>query len=97
MSDVTLTRLFRHMAWANKQLFAQLSTLPEAALSFSAWNPDWTVGKLANHIAIAQGRLISRVEKSPAPEEIEAPLTSQGMKELAIKIEANDKKNARVA
>lgn len=92
MSDVLLTRLFRHMEWANQQLFAQLSTLPEEALSFSAWNPDWTVGKLANHIAIAQGRLISRVEKSQAPEEIEAPLTSEGMRDLAKKAAANDKR-----
>ena len=92
MSDVTLNRLFRHMAWANNQLFTKLSTLPETALNYSAWNPDWTVGKLANHIVIAQGRLISRVEKSVAPEEIEFPLTSQGMKDLAKKVSENDNK-----
>ena len=92
MSDVTLSRLFRHMAWANNQLFTQLSTLPEAALSFSAWNPDWTVGKIANHIVIAQGRLISRLEKKPAPEEIEFELTAQGMKELTSQAAKNDQK-----
>ena len=90
MSDVTLSRLFRHMAWANNQLFTKLSTLPEEALSFSAWNPDWTVGKLANHIVIAQGRLISRVEKTAAPTEIDFPLTSKGMKDLAEKVAEND-------
>lgn len=92
MSDVTLTRLFRHMAWANNQLFTQLSTLPEAALSFSAWNPDWTVGKIANHIVIAQGRLISRLEKRSAPNEIEFPYTSEGMKNLANLAKLNDEK-----
>ena len=92
MSDVTLTRLFRHMAWANNQLFTQLSTLPEAALSFSAWNPDWTVGKIANHIVIAQGRLISRIEKRSAPNEIEFPYTSEGMKNLANLAKLNDEK-----
>ena len=92
MSDVTLSRLFRHMAWANNQLFTQLSTLPEAALSFSAWNPDWTVGKIANHIVIAQGRLISRLEKKSAPEESEFPLSAQGMKDLAAKALVNDQK-----
>jgi uncharacterized damage-inducible protein DinB len=92
MSDVTLTRLFRHMAWANNQLFTQLSTLPEAALSFSAWNPDWTVGKIANHIVIAQGRLISRIEKRSAPNEIEFPYTSEGMKDLANLAKLNDEK-----
>lgn len=80
------------MTWANNQLFTQLSELPEHALSFSAWNPDWTVGKIANHIVIAQGRLISRLEKKSAPEEVEFPLTSQGMKELATKALVNDQK-----
>lgn len=80
------------MAWANNQLFTQLSTLPEAALLFSAWNPEWTVGKIANHIVIAEGRLISRLEKQSAPEEIEFPSTSQGMKDLAAKAAINDKK-----
>lgn len=92
MSDITLSRLFRHMAWANNQLFSQLSELPEAALSYAAWNPDWTVGKIANHIVIAQGRLISRLEKVTAPTEVEFPLTSAGMKDLVAKASVNDAK-----
>jgi len=92
MSDITLSRLFRHMAWANNQLFSQLSELPEAALSYAAWNPDWTVGKIANHIVIAQGRLISRLEKVTAPTEVEFPLTSAGMKDLVTKASVNDAK-----
>ena len=91
MSDVTLARLFRHMAWANNQLFTQLTTLPEAALSFTAWNPEWSVGKIANHIVIAQGRFISRLQKvEPFPEK-EFPLTSHGMKELTEKSFENDR------
>ena len=80
------------MAWANNQLFSQLSELPEAALSYAAWNPDWTVGKIANHIVIAQGRLISRLEKVTAPTEVEFPLTSAGMKDLVAKASVNDAK-----
>lgn len=94
MSDATLSRLFRQMAWANNQVFTKLSELPEEALSFSAWNPEWTVGKIANHIVIAQGRFISRLQKEdPFPEE-EFPLTSAGMKALAAKSIENDKKLA---
>ena len=92
MSDVTLSRLFRHMAWANNRLFMQLSTLPVEVLSYSAWNPEWSVGKIANHIVIAQGRLISRLQKVSAPEEIEFPLTSKGMADLAKRAESNDQK-----
>ena len=80
------------MAWANNQLFTQLSTLPESALSYSAWNPEWTVGKIANHIVIAQGRLIARLEKRTAPEEIEFPLASKGMKDLAQQASQSDQK-----
>ena len=90
MTDVTLARLFRHMAWANKQLFTQLSQLPETALSYSAWNPEWTVGKIANHIVIAQGRFISRLQKSEPFPEAELPLTSDGMKLLTAKSVTND-------
>ena len=92
MKDVTLERLFRHMAWANNRLFTQLSELPEESLSYSAWNPEWTVGKIANHIVIAQGRFISRLEKIDPQKEIEFPLTSSGMSQLAIKSLENDAK-----
>lgn len=90
MKDVTLERLFRHMAWANNRLFTQLSELPEASLSFSAWNPEWTVGKIANHIVIAQGRFISRLEKSDSQPEKEFPLTSSGMSHLNAQSNVND-------
>lgn len=91
MSDATLSRLFRQMAWANNQLFSQLSKLPEEALSFSAWNPEWTVGKIANHIVIAQGRFISRLQKVDPFPESEFPLTSEGMKSLTAKSAENDR------
>ena len=90
MSDKTLARLFRHMAWANNQVFTQLSTLPESALSFSAWNPVWTVGKIANHIVIAQGRFLTRLQKLDPLPESEFPFTSLGMQDLAQKSLEND-------
>lgn len=92
MSDVTLSRLFRHMAWANNQIFTQLSTLPENSLQFTAWNPEWSVGKIANHIVIAQGRFISRLQKLDPFPESEFELTSSGMAQLAKKSAENDQK-----
>lgn len=91
MSDVTLARLFRHMAWANNQLFTQLSELPVEALSYSAWNPEWTVGKIANHIVIAQGRFLTRLKKLSPDNESEFPLTSEGMKALIERSSSNDR------
>jgi uncharacterized damage-inducible protein DinB len=92
MNNSTLKRLFEHMAWANRKLFSQLADLPEETLQLSAWDPEWTVGKIANHIVIGQGRYISRLQKVEAPIEDEFPLTSQGMKDLVIRSYEHDNK-----
>lgn len=82
MSNPLVERSFKHMAWANKQMLRILKELPDEAINFSAWNPDWTVGKIAHHIVIAEGRLISRIIQQPAPEEFEPPVTSAGIEQL---------------
>lgn len=92
MSDATLSRLFRHMAWANNQLFTQLTTIPESALSFSAWNPEWTVSKIANHIVIAQGRFLTRLQNLDPEVESDFAATTEGMKALAKQSQINDAK-----
>ncbi len=90
MTDPSLLRLYKHMAWANHSVFTQLSELPEEALSFSAWNPEWTVGTIANHIVMSQPRLLARLKKEDAPTEIAFPITSEGMKALAAQSLKND-------
>lgn len=70
------------MAWANAQMFSILKGLPNEAINFSAWNPDWTVGKIAHHIVIAEGRLISRILNQPSPDENDAPTTAEEINEL---------------
>jgi uncharacterized damage-inducible protein DinB len=69
-------RSFRHLAWANSQMLQILRELPDEAINFSAWNPDWTVGKIVNHIAVAEGRLIARITRDAYPVETEAPTTA---------------------
>ena len=78
------------MAWANHSVFTQLSELPEEAFSYSAWNPEWTVGAVANHIVMSQPRLLARLKKETAPTETAFPLTSEGMKALAAQSLIND-------
>lgn len=75
-------RSFKHMAWANKQMLSILKGLPEEAINFSAWNPEWTVGKIAHHIVIAEGRLISRITQQPAPHEFDPPKSASDISEL---------------
>jgi uncharacterized damage-inducible protein DinB len=70
------------MAWANAQMFSILKGLPDEAINFSAWNPDWTVGKIAHHIVIAEGRLISRILNQPSPAENEAATTAKEINQL---------------
>ncbi|MBU3734532.1 MAG: DinB family protein [Candidatus Planktophila sp.] len=82
MSNPLVERSFKHMAWANAQMFRILKGLPDEAINFSAWNPDWTVGKIAHHIVIAEGRLISRITNQPAPVENDAPTTAVAIEEL---------------
>jgi uncharacterized damage-inducible protein DinB len=82
MSNPLVERSFKHMAWANNQMLTILQGLPDDAINFSAWNLDWTVGKIAHHIVIAEGRLIARIINQPAPAEPDAPTTSVGIKEL---------------
>lgn len=73
MSNPLVERSFKHMAWANKQMLEILKNLPDEAINFSAWNPDWTVGTIAHHIVIAEGRLISRIVQQAAPAEFDPP------------------------
>lgn len=92
MSAEITERLYRHMAWANERIFTQVSQLPEPALNFSAWNPEWTVGRISNHIVHAQGRFLSRLQKIDPPTEIDFSFTQAGMKELLAKCIQNDQK-----
>jgi len=78
------------MSWANNLVFTKLSELPEEALSYSAWNPEWTVGAIANHIVMSQPRLLARLKKEDAPAETPFPLNSEGMKALATQSLKND-------
>ena len=82
MSNSLVERSFKHMAWANKQMLEILKSLPDEAINFSAWNPDWTVGTIAHHIVIAEGRLISRVIEQPAPAEFDPPKTAAEIEKL---------------
>lgn len=90
MSDQSLIKLFKHMAWANHSVFTILSEIPEVALSLSAWDPEWKVGIIANHIVMAQPRLLARLKKEDAPTDTAFPMTSEGMKALAAQSLKND-------
>ncbi|MEJ6607330.1 MAG: DinB family protein [Candidatus Planktophila sp.] len=82
MTNPIVERSLKHMAWANEHTLNILTNLPDEAINFSAWNPDWTVGKIVHHILGAQGRLIARITGQPAPEELAEVTTAHGISEL---------------
>jgi uncharacterized damage-inducible protein DinB len=92
MRSEIVDQLFRHSAWANQKLLKQLSELPDKALTYSGWNPDWTVGKLASHIVSAQGRMLVRATGVEIEDERGISLTSEGMKHLAAVARGYDEK-----
>lgn len=94
MSNELFKKLFAHMAWANQKFYTKLAEIPEEGLHFQAWNPEWTVGVIANHIVIAQGRFIARLERQAPPVENAQPFTSAGMQELGRLAAINDAKLA---
>ncbi|MEY4020864.1 MAG: hypothetical protein RL484_1016, partial [Actinomycetota bacterium] len=44
-------KLLKHMAWANQEIFAKVSQLPDEALDAYAVNPEWTIREIVRHIA----------------------------------------------
>lgn len=44
-------KLLKHMAWANQEIFTQVSEMPDEALDAYAVNPEWTAREIMRHIA----------------------------------------------
>jgi uncharacterized damage-inducible protein DinB len=88
MNNEINARLFRHMGWANQAVLRLLRDLPDSTLQLSAWNADWTVGKIMHHIVIAEGRLIARIDNESAPIESETPVSAIQLDDL-IKLSAD--------
>lgn len=47
---ITMDRTLRHMSWANQQIYAACSKLPEEALNAYLVNSEWTARRLLQHI-----------------------------------------------
>jgi uncharacterized damage-inducible protein DinB len=48
--SATTKRLFRHMAWANQRIYSSVKGLPDLALDAYIVNPEWTAGRILQHI-----------------------------------------------
>jgi uncharacterized damage-inducible protein DinB len=48
--SISLEKLMLHMAWANQQIYGQISELPNEALSAFVTNKEWAVSEILFHI-----------------------------------------------
>jgi uncharacterized damage-inducible protein DinB len=65
-----MEKILKHMAWANQEIFAKVSELPDEALDAYAVNPLWTTREIMRHIASSATwygwRLLDRTEFTAA-------------------------------
>lgn len=83
MSDPTLDRLFRHMAWANQSLFEQMKAVPDEALALTAENDEWSVAAIIEHLVRAAGFYAARITGEALPTDFKTPSTQEDLLELA--------------
>ena len=61
---ITLERALNHMAWANQKVYAAVATLPDEAFEAYIVNPEWSAGRILQHIVGGadwyQYRLVSK-------------------------------------
>lgn len=78
-----LDRLYRHMAWANQAVLAQLKTAPVEALSLTSENDEWSVAVIAEHFVRSAGFYVSRVNGQPLPTDFKRPESHADLDQLA--------------
>ena len=90
MEKSVIDKLLRHMQWSNSILFNFLSDSTDEVLNLYGWDENWSIGKIANHIVIAQERYVSRLQGITSIKDIYEPHTVEGMKALGIRSAKND-------
>lgn len=80
------------MKWANQHLFSFLLSNNVIIYELSAWDQGWTVGKIVNHLVIAQDRYVSRLTGLFSIDDKPENVDLVGMKNLALRSLRNDEK-----
>ncbi|MFZ9858167.1 MAG: DinB family protein [Roseiflexaceae bacterium] len=76
-------RMFRHMAWANAQMFAVLQMLPDAVLAYSEPGNSWNVAMIVQHMAGSASAYARLLDEIYQPTWIERPTTSANLSVVA--------------
>lgn len=79
---IDITKLLKHMAWANQELIGQLTNFPDEALAAYATNPEWTVSRIIQHIIHSADWYKFRLTGEPTVDH-DLPTTSSQLQEFA--------------
>ncbi len=83
MTDPTLDRLLRHMAWANATLIATLAAQTNDALALTSPRNEWSAGRILAHLVSAAGGYASRLEGVARPADTETPTSVAQLAQVA--------------
>lgn len=90
----TTGRLLRHMRWANQQVFAAITQLPDEALSAYIVNPEWQAGQIMQHMVRAARLYQSMFWPDEKPEDVPLPTSMDDVRALAAALDAADARAA---
>ncbi len=82
LRNVTLDRLFRHMAWANSYLLKKLSQLSTEELALGLPDNDWNVGAITEHFVRSAGFYVRRLGGEIETLSVDLPLTPSDLGQL---------------
>lgn len=85
MASDTLTTLFGQKAWANRELFAVLATLPEQHAA-----PLHTCIRTLNHIVVVDQLFRARLSGEPAPFDTTNTKATPSLEQLRLDVAATD-------
>ncbi len=86
---ISLETMLRHMKWANQEIFAKISELPDEALSSYITDKDWDVSQILSHLVGAADRYVERIAGRSSEERM-MPKTMNDLKTLMSKLEKYD-------
>ena len=89
-SNTTLEQALRHMAWANADVFARLSKLPEDSLTLKTPGSEWSVGAIAHHLVTAAENYAQRLHGDPRAEKRPEPTTAADIAALGAALSEAD-------
>ena len=85
---ISLDLLLKHMQWANKEIYSEVSELDSKVLDYFVVDPEWKVKTIMLHIAKASNNYAQYLQGATEPTSLnlEEPLNSDDIKILIEKL-----------